>query len=157
VCVPNPMLGDPCTDASLCPSGFCTDGVCCGVASCGVGKTCAGAASPGLCSKANGTACASAMECGSGFCVDGVCCDKACNGQCEACDVTGTGTCALVPEGDLPHGMRTKCSDGGGDVCKSTVCDGKDRNKCAKLADDKTICASVSCAGETRNGAATCD
>ncbi len=45
--------------------------------------------------QAPGATCDRVGACASGNCVDGVCCTTACDGQCEACNVTGSvGTCA---------------------------------------------------------------
>jgi hypothetical protein len=146
VCVALSKLGDACTDASRCPAGtFCTDGVCCGEASCGSGAVCNTSGKPGSCAKTKATTCTSASECESGFCVDGVCCDRACTEQCAACDLAGSvGTCAPVA-GEQPHGARTPCSAGGGDVCAARRCDGKDTTTCAAFASPATSCSPKTC------------
>ena len=99
----------------------------------------------GVCAKAdNGAACAMAVECTSGFCADGFCCDAACDGQCEACDGSGSeGTCN--PVSGTPHGGRTACDGSGtcagscngvtGAMCDyphaDRTCDGDSTNTCA--------------------------
>jgi hypothetical protein len=59
-----------------------------------------------------GAPCGGASECLSGYCVDGVCCDSPCSGVCQACNLSGTGTCQNVPNG-------TPCPD-------SDLCDGQE-------------------------------
>jgi MYXO-CTERM domain-containing protein len=58
-----------------------------------------------------------------------------------------------------PHGIRTTCSDGGGDVCKVAFCDGaKDRTTCAGFKNGtKTPCKPASCSGTTFIAESTCD
>jgi hypothetical protein len=98
----------------------------------------------------NGTACATGSTCLSGFCADGVCCDKACNGQCEACDVTGaSGTC--TPVTGPPHGTRTACT-GSGSSCDGT-CDGTNTTDCS-YPSSSTICGAA-CDGHC-NGSGSC-
>ncbi|MGE3669079.1 MAG: DNRLRE domain-containing protein [Polyangiaceae bacterium] len=89
----------------------------------------------------NGTACTEARQCSSNLCVDGVCCNAACNGQCEACDVTGSvGTCS--PVSGAPHGARTACA-GDGSVCNGQ-CDGANRTACG-FAGGTTQCRAPQC------------
>lgn len=84
-----------------------------------VTKHCAGTAN--LCiadrSIANGQKCYGALDCKSGFCVDGVCCDTSCQGDCRACNLSGTtGTCTFRPAGavdDTCNGVHMNC-DGAG-------------------------------------------
>jgi hypothetical protein len=98
----------------------------------------------------NGTACTVGSTCLSGFCADGVCCDKACNGQCEACDVTGaSGTC--TPVTGPPHGSRTACA-GSGSSCDGT-CDGTNTSDCS-YPSSSTICGAA-CDGHC-NGSGSC-
>lgn len=61
-----------------------------------------------------GAPCESSADCLSGYCVDGVCCQTPCAGVCEACNLSGDGTCRTVPN-------QTPCPDG--DLCNGTeVC-----------------------------------
>ena len=66
-----------------------------------------------------GASCYSSAECLSGFCVDGVCCTSRCDGVCQACNLTGNGTCTTVPN-------QTPCPDSnlcdGTEVCQSGQC-----------------------------------
>jgi MYXO-CTERM domain-containing protein len=106
-----------------------------------------------------GVACTTKDDCASGFCVDGVCCDGPCLGQCEACDIPGLeGKCSGVS--GQPHGTtRTKCSDGGTDVCRALACDGtKDRTKCVGFANgpDKE-CIPATCKDGAATAAGFCD
>ncbi len=68
-----------------------------------------------------GAPCNSSADCLSGYCVDGVCCQTPCAGVCEACDLTGDGTCVTVPD-------QTPCPDNdlcnGDEVCLGGQCVG---------------------------------
>jgi len=164
-CVTTGALGTICTDDTQCTSTHCTAGatasVCCTTATCPSGSVCADSSAgtaAGTCVKSGGQTCGAATECASGFCVDGYCCDSVCGGQCEACDIPGgLGKCSGVT--GAAHGTRTKCSDGGADVCKALACDGsKDRTKCAAFANglDKE-CAPAVCKDGTLTEASNCD
>jgi len=158
VCVPVEDLGTPCKTPAGCTTGFCTDGVCCGVASCAAGSACSLSGFAGTCKVKQGSTCKDGTDCGTGICVDGVCCNEACSGQCEACDVEGrVGVCSAVD--GRPHGTRTACADGGGDVCAAATCAGnKDRTTCVgKKAPIGATCRETSCVGSTLQLAATCD
>ncbi len=158
VCRPLAGLGQKCVASDGCGAGeFCTEGVCCAVAACPTGQTCAAGVpgKAGLCTKDNGQACATNDECTSRSCVDGVCCNSLCNGQCEACDVTGSvGTCTAVT--GTPHGARTACS-AGGDACGAASCDGIVRGSCAGRPGTSTSCAAAACAGDAVVAASFCD
>ncbi|MGZ3420039.1 MAG: Kelch repeat-containing protein [Polyangiales bacterium] len=161
-CVPAVGLGVACTNDDDCSTGFCTDGVCCSVRSCKFGESCALGDPKGTCAVKLGVACKMDAECtkgsdGTGHCVDGVCCDTSCTGQCEACDVTGSfGTCSAAVH--APHGSRTKCDDGGAEVCKAAECNGVDTTKCSAFVNGTgKECAKSHCDGDTFTSAATCD
>jgi MYXO-CTERM domain-containing protein len=125
-CAPYKCVVDKCTtpcsvDAHCATGNYCTSGLC-------VPKT------------DQGQACSQPSHCKSGFCVDGVCCDGPCNGQCEACDVTGAlGQCKTVS--NAPHGNRPPC-DGSG-LCQGK-CNGTDPTVCSFPA-SATSCAPSSC------------
>ncbi len=103
---------------------------------------------------ANGVACDRARQCGSGFCVDGVCCDQACDGQCEACDVTGkAGAC--LPVTDAPHGKRAACPSTG--TCGVQKCDGSLRGACGGYVGAEVSCREKICADGVERSAAVCD
>jgi uncharacterized repeat protein (TIGR01451 family) len=98
--------------------------------------------SAGVCTpkQDNGGVCGAANQCKSGTCVDGVCCNTACDGQCEACDVTGSvGTCVAVS--GAPHGNRPACASDG-TACGGT-CAG-DRQACS-YPGASTQCRAASC------------
>lgn len=92
--------------------------------------------------RAGSNACLSAADCKSGFCTDGVCCDRACNGQCEACDVSGSvGTCAPIlgtPRAGHPTCGEFLCAEQG---CMTTC-----------SSDDECVAGAVCSAGTCRQG-----
>jgi hypothetical protein len=90
-----------------------------------------------------GEACSPPGHCPLGDpCVDGVCCNAACDGQCEACDVTGSvGLCVPIPAGQSPHGGRAACV--AEDASCGGVCNGKD-NLCDYPPTD-TPCGTPRC------------
>lgn len=79
-CTPDPRLPVPCTDASMCPTGFlCTSGTCACVfsADCPIGLECTG----GLCVPGPGGACIADADCDAAHvCEDGMCIDR---GVCD--------------------------------------------------------------------------
>ena len=129
-----------CIADSDCPSGdFCSAGVC----------------SPKL---TPGSVCAGSDQCATGFCTDGVCCDTACDGQCEACNVTGSvGTCSAVS--GAPVGPRDACVTDG--TSCGGICDGSHTASC-HYANTETTCRAGSCANDVAvmaglcNGSGTC-
>jgi MYXO-CTERM domain-containing protein len=150
-CAMNPTGMD--CDPFLCKSGSCTS-------ACGSDVDCAPDAycSGGKCVKkeTNAQKCTAADECTSGFCVDGYCCNSPCSGQCEACDVPqGEGTCLPVTGG--PHGSRSTCPTGDGDVCTATRCDGSTRDMCAGYVNAQTQCRAGSCTNGVATSASNCD
>lgn len=133
LCGPTGCFG-PCTSDIECLDGkYCSAGMC-------VDKL------------SNGTTCAAGNQCSSGHCIDGVCCDGTCNGQCEACDVTGKeGTCSAVT-GD-PHGARPACNTDGSQ-CGGT-CNGATRFTC-EYPGSGVRCRDASCAADVATVAAFC-
>ena len=71
--------------------------------------------------------CSGAAQCDSGYCVDGVCCTSRCDGVCQACNLTGNGTCMTVPN-------QTPCPDSdlcnGTEICMSGQCLGGEPLNC---------------------------
>jgi hypothetical protein len=105
----------------------------------------------------DGVACASGAECATGNCVDGVCCDSPCTGQCEACDLPGSGgTCSPVL--GLPRGARPACVESG-NLCTIGECTGEGRASCSLIIVD---CFPVFCidgvltVGSSCNGSGGC-
>lgn len=133
LCGPTGCFG-PCTSDIECLDGkYCSAGMC-------VDKL------------SNGTTCAAGNQCSSGHCIDGVCCDGTCNGQCEACDVSGKeGTCSAVT-GD-PHGARPACNTDGSQ-CGGT-CNGATRFTC-EYPGAGVRCRDASCAADVATVAAFC-
>jgi len=116
-----------CGGASDCQSGLCTGGTCsaCTVSSqCPSGQYC----DNGVCesTKPNGAPCLTDPECASGHCPDDdlVCCAAACNGLCEACvqskSGSANGSCGEVTGGTDPD-----------QECPASTCDGA--GKCAPI------------------------
>jgi len=136
----------------VCDSTACKT-VCIAETDCATGYTC----KDNACVPKAGVACTMDGDCTSGHCVDGVCCNTACSGQCEACDIPGSiGTCS--PTLGAPHGSRTKCSDGAGNVCKALACDGSDRAKCVGYANGPdTVCQTPACSDGTLKPEGACD
>jgi len=97
--------------------------------------------------KADGQACANAGQCISGQCVDGVCCATAMCPDCQACNLSGNGTCSPVPAGNKDGLCSTadKACDGLG-VCKKI-----NGQSCAASADCVTdncvdgVCCNTAC------------
>lgn len=69
--------------------------------------------------KLDGQPCANAGQCQNGQCVDSVCCATAMCPDCQACNLSGNGTCSPVPAGNKDGLCSTvdKACDGLG-VCK---------------------------------------
>lgn len=160
-------LGDPCSSADQCQSGFCTDGVCCDDACGGSASDCRvctkaeGAAQDGKCSVAKaGFLCrASGGTCDPGETCDGVstvcpqddvyAAGHVCRPTSGACDVAETcsgtgGNCP--PDGIRPQGYVCQPAR---DVCDvDDTCDGT-----SKQCDDEVIPAGTPC----RPAAGLCD
>lgn len=111
--------------------------------------------SAGICKPkfSNGAVCSTDDRCLSGYCVDGVCCSDACDGQCEACDITGkVGICS--PVSGKPRGGRTACVTDGS-LCGG-ICNGIDPDACAYPAAEAK-CRDAVCFGNQALLAAACD
>ncbi|MCY1082821.1 OmpA family protein [Archangium lansingense] len=105
-----------------------------------------------------GGECTTDSDCSTGFCTDGVCCDTSCDGQCEACNTTGSvGTCGAVT--GAPRGDRPACGSDGSEC--GGVCDGTTRDTCS-FPEASVQCGSASCSegvavtGGACNGAGAC-
>lgn len=99
--------------------------------------------------KRQGEPCSATDTCDTGHCVDGYCCNSACDGQCQACDVSGSlGTCMTVM--GPPHGSRTPCNNTG-TLCGGS-CDGLQAT--CVYASDTTVCGAA-CDGRC-DGAGGC-
>src|SRR5205085_537118 len=94
--------------------------------------------------------CGAGTECASSHCVDSVCCDKACDGQCEACAVTGSaGTCTAVT--GAPQGSRSACDSLDAKDCAHASCDGVTRDKCVGFANGATTsCGTDACTDDKK-------
>jgi hypothetical protein len=157
----SPVTGAPHGARAGCAPYFCAAGAC--ATSCAADDDCeAGdfcdATSACAPKRAIAAACARDAECGGGHCVDGVCCDRACDGQCEACDVTGhVGAC--FPVAGAPHGGRLACDDGGGQPCAARRCDGvADPSRCVAFVNGPELeCEPSHCKGTSFVQAGHCD
>lgn len=97
--------------------------------------------------KADGQACANGGQCLSANCVDGVCCGAAMCPDCQACNLSGNGTCSPVPSGTKDGVCSTadKACDGLG-TCKKV-----NGQSCAGTADCVTdncvdgVCCNNAC------------
>ncbi len=126
------------------------NGDCRSDADCANGSYCAA----GICTPRlnNGGTCSTNDQCANGECVDGVCCNSACDGQCEACDVTGhVGTCSPVT--GAPHAARTAC-DSDGTSCGGQ-CNGTLATACT-YPDSSTQCRADSCTAGVATNEAFC-
>ncbi len=126
--------------------GECVEGsVCCG--GCGANTP---VCSNGTCvQRSLGEECTGNAECSTGFCADGYCCNTACQGQCEACDATGTfGTCIPVTTPRTPCGGTGDCAG---------VCDGSAQNRASCVFPENTPCGNASCSNGTFTSAPQCD
>ncbi|MEK7706357.1 MAG: hypothetical protein AAB426_15455, partial [Myxococcota bacterium] len=134
-------LGEECSRAVDCASGFCADGVCCDVAcggsdpsDCEACSIAAGAATSGTCgprgdglSCSDGSACTAADTCNTGVCEPGsalscddgnVCTDDSCDAALGCVHTNNTASCS---DGDLctPNDVCAggACQPGGATVC----------------------------------------
>ncbi len=158
VIAPAGYPGDPACTAYACTGSnpTCTGTQCSGDSDCATGYYCADSgtcveqkAEGAKCNDAAGVNCheAGCRVCATGHCVDGACCDSACDGQCQACDISGSeGTCSPVT--GAPHGARPACAGTG--VCQG-ACDGTTTDACA-FPDSTTACG----AGSSCDGQGTC-
>jgi hypothetical protein len=118
-------LGEVCSSAGECESGFCADGVCCDTACGGQCEACAGA-TKGTCTRVTGIPIAPRPPCtGAGTSCGGTCsgassctyvaaatiCGASCGGTCD-----GAGTCSDTGGGACPDGFA--CQSAG--QCKTT-------------------------------------
>ena len=161
-----------CTGSTFTPAAFCSgSGTCanpvtssCGAYVCGGntckntcasdsdctgGNYCTGASGSCLAKKAAGASCGSSHECVTGNCTDGVCCTTATCSTCQACNLSGNGTCATVANGNLePHGLcptSTTCANTG--LCSAGAC---------QQASTSVQCGNPSCSGTTYTPPAFC-
>ncbi len=145
----------PAIQTLACPTGNCAGTICEG--NCTVDGDCSAGAeycAAGVCTpnKGNGEQCARDSMCISGRCVDGYCCNSACDGQCEACNVTGTeGVCSAVT--GAPRGARPACATDG-TSCAGT-CDGATTTACA-YPGSGTVCRNAACSAGVATLEGTC-
>ena len=132
-CGPTACLGD-CQNSQDCNSDYyCAAGVCV----------------PKL---ARAASCAADDQCASGECADGYCCDRACEGQCEACDVSGRlGLCSPVT--GAPHAGRDACAGTG--TCAGS-CDESNPRACT-YPGFWVSCGEPACKSGIATSAASCD
>jgi hypothetical protein len=154
-----------CSGSTLTPVSHCTGGGACATPTtsscspyvCGVGAckttcagdgdcvapfTCQGPAGAKSCAlKTNGLACTTGGQCISGNCVDGVCCGSASCPACQACNLSGVGTCTPVAAGT--PAPAAFCAVEGPSTCGTNgKCDGT--GGCQIYANG-TSCSSATC------------
>jgi hypothetical protein len=117
--------------------------------------TCQGTAGAMSCAlKKNGLVCTTGGQCISGNCVDGVCCGSVSCAPCQACNLSGNGTCSPVAAGTVAPAAF--CADQGASTCGTNgMCDGA--GGCQKYADG-TSCSTATCpaSSATLTKAGTC-
>ncbi len=92
----------------------------------------------------NGETCSVNDDCCSGNCVDSYCCDTACDGNCEACDISGSeGTCSYISSGTDPDGDCDGCAN---DCEAETTCDGNGNCQTSSCSAQEA-CQNGSCSG----------
>ncbi|HVZ71134.1 MAG TPA: hypothetical protein VHJ20_02060 [Polyangia bacterium] len=107
---------------------------------CTTGYYCTGVGGTCVLKKAGGAACTADGQCSTGHCTDGVCCGSASCPGCQACNISGNGTCAPVSAG-TDDGT---CTDQGAATCGTNgKCDGA--GNCQKYANG-TTCSQATCA-----------
>jgi hypothetical protein len=103
----------------LCASTAACNNTCTSDTSCVGGFFCTGNGGTCTAKKTNGAACTRDGECGTatvlGHCVDGVCCSTATCPSCQACNLSGDGTCAPVAAGT--PAPASFCTDQGPASC----------------------------------------
>ena len=86
-----------------------------------------------------------ANQCESGHCVDAICCESACDGQCEACDLTGS-ECDFSQVSGAPRGDRPPCEGAG------TPCEGSCIDNPSVCTYEPVACGDSSCTDGVRTG-----
>lgn len=104
-------LGDVCTSAGECESGFCADGVCCNTACGGQCEACAGA-TKGTCTPVTGNPIAPRMPCTGA----GTSCGGTCNGTSTSCTYVPAATICGASCGGTCDGSGT-CSESAAGAC----------------------------------------
>jgi hypothetical protein len=147
-----------CLDDTTCNGGYCFNGTC---AKCDdttkngdeTDADCGGTHCP-KCAQAK--TCQIGGDCESAFCTDGVCCDQACDGECFACDITGSvGTCDVIARysDDPVYGTNESCRTSNGLACNGA-------GLCGKVVGTSCVsngeCASVKCGDPDMNQTKTC-
>lgn len=125
-------LGEACSSAGECESGFCADGVCCNTACGGQCEACAGA-TKGTCTPVTGVPIAPRMPCTGA----GTSCGGTCDGVSANCSYVPAATICGASCGGTCDGAGT-CSDSGAGACANGfACEtaGKCKTSCMVKAD----------------------
>jgi hypothetical protein len=141
------MSGSCMKPTQACAPYFCNGGTAClhtcsDINGCANGTYCTGAGGTCVQKKTSGQGCATGDQCMTNNCVDGVCCGTASCGHCQACNLSGDGTCTNLTPGTTPT-PAAFCATQDSSTCGTNgKCDGG--GGCQKYADD-TICSSAAC------------
>jgi hypothetical protein len=137
----------------VCGASACLT-TCAGDGDCVAPNTCQGTSPKSCALKKNGLACTTGGQCISGNCVDGVCCGSVSCLPCQACNLSGTGTCSPVAAGTAAP--VSFCADQGASSCgQNGKCDGA--GGCQTYLDG-TPCSTATCpaGGTTLTKAGAC-
>jgi hypothetical protein len=144
-CNPYVCNGSKCWDSCTSSGTQCVAGP----SACDVNHTCG--------PKPPGAPCNQPSECrpapdGKQYCAQGVCCTTPCSGSCQACNLTGDGTCESVQDGT--RDPQAKCVTSNQSSCGTT---GKCTKGTCEFYSSASQCRAPSCSSATEALPAYCD